>query len=514
MSLMQKNSLTILTLFLLVLALRAPSLYVPFENDSGDHAYHGRLILQGEPLYGTHHPDHHMPGVFYTYALAFQLFGESVTAVKGVLMVWIGATVGVIYALGVQVANRRAGWLAGLMAALLFASWGLSAHSARTELFVVLPEAGVAWLLLKRQAEGREGRRFFAVGLLAGVAFLFKANYIIAPAGLTAVALLWDGWQTRQWRRMVVRGLWGVAGVATAVAPVFLYFAAVGLLDRFLLVFQIGEKYLTARAHPLFTGPEHRLLVPLAVLARNNALLLILALAGLLFLPLTRRGRSATQNGRLLLLAAWFGLAFVETNIGRSYLQHYYVMFIPALTLLGAWFVDKLAGDVGKKSGVWGETAVTATLVMLLVLVSALPNVTFYREFGRFALGQQSYEAFLVNGLPDDAGVVALEMEELAAYIQEHTTPDDRIYFWSNFMELYFLADRQCVIDTIWPIAVAVTGADVHKRDEIFTARYIIIGNHTIVGVAYMPEWLADGLAEKYTLETTLQGRRVYLRRE
>ncbi|MCZ7666108.1 MAG: hypothetical protein M5U34_02115 [Chloroflexi bacterium] len=35
-----------------------------FENDSGDHAYHARLILRGEPLYGDHHPDHHMPGVF------------------------------------------------------------------------------------------------------------------------------------------------------------------------------------------------------------------------------------------------------------------------------------------------------------------------------------------------------------------------------------------------------------------------------------------------------------------
>lgn len=513
MAKMRLEWVTMAALFLLVLLLRWPAFYVPFENDSGDHAYHGRLILRGEPLYGEHHPDHHMPGVFYTNALAFAMFGESVAAIKAVLLVWIVAAVGLIYQLGWRIANRRVGLLAALGAALLFATWELSAFSARTELFVVLPQVGVALLLAGRKEEGGDYGRFLAIGVLAGVAFLFKANYIIAPAGLTAVALLWDLWAERQWKTAVTRGLWAVLGVAMVILPVFAYFAAVGLLDRFLLVFQIGEKYLTARQHPTFTGPEHHLLVPLAVLARSNALLLLAAIAGLLFLPLTRRQRSRAENGQLALLAAWFGLAFVETNVSRSYLQHYYVMFIPSVTLLAAWFIDKLARDVGRKSGKRGETAVIAALFLLVTLVNFLPNFTFYREYGRYLLGRQSYESFLVSGLPDEAGVVALEMKDLAAYIQAHTAPDDTIYFWSNFMELYFLADRHAVIDTIWPIAVSVTGADVHKREQIFTAALIVIDNYTIVGVETMPDWLAAGLAEKYELAGEMDGRLLYRRR-
>lgn len=193
-------------LILLVLLLRAPSFYVPFENDSGDHAYHGRLILRGEPLYGEHHPDHHMPGVFYTYALAFAVFGESVAAIKGVLLVWIMATVYLIYRLGRRMANRRVGLLAALGAALLFATWELSAFSARTELFVVLPQVGVALLLAGRKQNGGDYGRFLGIGVLAGLAFLFKANYIIAPAGLVAVALLWDLWAERRWQQIGARG--------------------------------------------------------------------------------------------------------------------------------------------------------------------------------------------------------------------------------------------------------------------------------------------------------------------
>lgn len=499
-------------LFLLVFLLRLPSFYVPFENDSGDHAYHARLILRGEPLYGDHHPDHHMPGVFYTYALAFQLFGESVAAIKGVLLVWIALTVVVIYGLGMRLANRRVGLLAALAAAFLFATWELSAFSGRTELFVVLPQAAAVLLLFGRRSTAAERGRFLAIGLLAGAAFLFKANYVLAPLGLAGLALLWDGATGQGWKTAVSHGVWLVVGFITAVLPVFLYFAAMELLDRFLLVFQIGEKYLTARQHPLFTGPEHRLLVPLAVLARSNALLLLAAIAGLLFLPLTRRTRSRQENGRFLLLAAWLGLTLIETNVSRSYLQHYYVMFIPTVALLAAWFIDRLARDIGKKWGRRGETAVLTALLLLIFLINLLPNFNFYREFGRYALGQQSYETFLVNGLPDEAGVVALEMADLAAYLQAHTAPDDTIYFWSNFMELYFLADRHSVLDTIWPIAVAVTGGDTHKREQIFEAEMIIIGNHTIVGVETMPDWLAKGLAAHYELETERNGRLLYRR--
>ena len=76
----------ILALLLLVVLLRLPFVGQPFENDSSAIAYNARLISRGEPLYGSHHPTHHMPAVYYTYAAAFTLFGDQVESVKALLI--------------------------------------------------------------------------------------------------------------------------------------------------------------------------------------------------------------------------------------------------------------------------------------------------------------------------------------------------------------------------------------------------------------------------------------------
>jgi len=94
-------------LALLVILLRTPSLEQPFHNDCGAIAYHARLILRGEPLYGTHHPAHHTPAVYYAYALAFLLLGDSVLAVKLLLVVWIYATAYLMFRLGGPAAGHH-----------------------------------------------------------------------------------------------------------------------------------------------------------------------------------------------------------------------------------------------------------------------------------------------------------------------------------------------------------------------------------------------------------------------
>ena len=62
-SLLKNQRFWLLGVLLLAILLRIPSLDMLIDNDGGARAYHARLILAGEPLYGTHHTGHHMPAI-------------------------------------------------------------------------------------------------------------------------------------------------------------------------------------------------------------------------------------------------------------------------------------------------------------------------------------------------------------------------------------------------------------------------------------------------------------------
>src|SRR5262245_37622092 len=103
-----------LLLFVFVVLVRLPSIEQPLDNDSGAVAYEARLILHGEPLYGTHHPAHHLPGIFYTYALIFGLLGDSAVSLKIFLIPWMWLNAWILYHIGSTLKSQAAGILAAV----------------------------------------------------------------------------------------------------------------------------------------------------------------------------------------------------------------------------------------------------------------------------------------------------------------------------------------------------------------------------------------------------------------
>ena len=129
----------IVVIIVLVILLRLPSLNEPFENDSGAIAYHGRLILNGEPLYGTHHTGHHLPAAYYTYALAFFILGDSTWSIKFLLIPWTIATALLIYMIGKRLENKMIGLLSAIVFVFLSSHVFLEGTAARAELFANMP---------------------------------------------------------------------------------------------------------------------------------------------------------------------------------------------------------------------------------------------------------------------------------------------------------------------------------------------------------------------------------------
>jgi 4-amino-4-deoxy-L-arabinose transferase-like glycosyltransferase len=505
----------ITALMLFAALLRVPSLAQPFDNDSGSFAYHARLITRGEPLYGTHHPAHHLPAVYYTFAAAFAALGDSVGSVKLVLIVWTMITTALVYRLGALASGETCGFLAAMFYALLSSHVGLYGSTAEIELFANLPRTAAVLTVVYLVSRGAYPHWFLTVGLCGAAAFLFKPVYL-APLGAAAAVLLLDAWRTRATgrplRTMITRGVWVGIGFLVGVAPVVLYFASVGLLARLLLVFAVGQEYVRFM-NAMALGYPYVVLLPLLGLGRSNALLLILGLCGAVRLAvdmLARRIRAMAVPVPILGVLVWFLLSFVESGISRVFFLHYYLVIVPPLAILAAWFLVRVRRDIKRFAQVPARV-VNAGLVVLVAAVlvnNTLPlNWAYYSTYIAYKLGQP-YEQFLTRGWSfKNMGSEFLQVQQLASYIREHTQPDDRVYCWSGHVELYYLADRRCSIDMIWPKDLESRGG----RGDVFDprTRYVIVDE--IEGMP-RPEWLYAGLGKDFVLETTMHGQEVYRR--
>ena len=521
----------LLALSLLVTLLRLPSLEQPFDNDSGANAYHARLIVDGEPLYGTHHPAHHMPAVYYVYALGFLLLGDSTWAVKFLLIPWTIVTAYLLYRLGVSVMDRATGLLAALFYVILSSHVLLYGTTAEIELFANLPRIAAFLVLMHLTTRQAAAWKFVFVGLLSAMAFLFKAVYL-SPLALAGWVLLAELWRTRTapgaWRRAMRRGLWVGLGFVAALLLVVAYFALVGLLPRFLLVFTLGQEYVNFR-QDIPSVQQYWPFYPLLGLAVNNVALLILSLAGFVAVGMSRLRDTFSQKAKAIpcvcppgqspdlpppqgqgafYVAIWYLFSFFEAGITRVLFFHYYLLIVPPLALLAAWFLLRIYRDLQVHTARRSvATWLLATVLAVTFFFSARQNFNYYSLYTRYKLGEGTYRDFLLDGWPDHKGIESVRVEELVDYIQRHTVPSDRIYYWSGGVQLYYLADRRCPIDVIWPVYAKATGP--YERIFVPQTKYVIVGESNNVP---RPDWLYAELAKAYELETVIRDQEIYRR--
>lgn len=510
---LDKRWLWLFGIFLVAVLLRLPALEMPIDNDGGARAYHARLILAGEPLYGSHHPGHHLPAIYYTYATAMALFGDSAWAIQFLLLLWTLPTIYFLYRLTFELTED---WGTSALAALFYAI--LSAHlqlwgqTAETELFANLFRITAVWLLVLLLKRDRPAWQFVGVGLLSAITFLYKPVYLssLALAGL-ALLVTWFRRRSeiRAWPWFWQRGSWLAIGFISGLLPVVLYFASQGLWDRLLLVFTLGQSYGadTALDPEVASGAVRWLLYPLLPLfglGVNNAALLMFSLAGgLLILR-----NEALRRSPLLWLLIWYLLSFVAAGINLELFAHYYLLIVPPLTILAAWFLRKLYRDLGAAKGGGVAAAVFSTLLILSLGISVWENGQYWQQYLGYKTGVVSLDQFIALGWPS-FGPRLTRVDNLADFVVEQTESEDQVYYWSEDVQLYYLANRRPPIDMIWPIDIGASG----PPQRIFTSetRLIIIDQQREPAPS---NWFMAELAANYELMAQFDDQFIYRRVE
>jgi hypothetical protein len=364
----------------------------------GDEAIYGSiatLMNTGAPLYGAGGVDNKPPGVFWVYAVTFQVAGTyQMTAIHAVGLAVMAATCVLLYMTGRDVGGVRTGLLAALFYGVLTAAGNPRLLATNTEMLMMLPLTASVLLMLRR--------RWMWSGLLLVAAGAFRqvaaVNVLLAVAGLVWLE------PPHQRRLAAVRFSGGIAAGLIAGAFALLLTGSVPGFWRW----TVGSLYGYASTNwiPSFVWARARdSILPFVV---NMAVLWVAAIA-----VATRWERLETKE-RLVMV--WLALGMVGSIAAGHLSWHYFIQAMGPLALAAALCFERFS--------------LRRWAVSIAALGIALPAV-FWWVFNLNA-----------DPLTYDFSPPAPQHEAVAAYIRDHTTSNQRVFVWGNWPALYVETDR------------------------------------------------------------------------
>jgi hypothetical protein len=274
-----------------------------------------------------------------------------------------------------------------------------------------------------------------------------------------------------------------------------------------LKVFTYGQNYLGSYSEqPLSLWS---IFIPLAMLSVINFPLTIL---GLVTVIRVLRGFKAdwksqrTRAAKHGVLLAWFVVSLLQAGITQFGYPHYTLIVSPGLAVLSALELASVSEALKRTLQNRLLQAFAAAVLALIVIAGSIPTSgRLYYHYLRLMLGSASEENFLRKGLIN--GEELITIDELTEFLLINSSKDDQVYYWSDNVQLYYLAERRNPLPNEWPIYAGVIGA----REDLFgvQTRYIILGHSD---QAEIPAWLLDGLEQDYVFETSIRGERVFKR--
>lgn len=499
MSVSKKTTLLyFIILALVVVVLRLPSLNLLLDTDSSVNAFFARQMLHGELLYGKFHPAHHLPGIYYTFMVAFKLFGDNPVAPKLLLVVFMLASTWLIFLIGRTFFNDLTGLLGAFFYILTSSQLYLAGMTAEMEHFANLPLIATMFLFLILLRKNAHAVQFIWVGLLGAICVLYKITFVGSLAAVGISMLIWAWLEKSQpggGKKLFPHFSLTAIGFMLPLAFVGGYFASMGLWQRLMLVFTLGFNYVNDTSLiVVFPKPFG---FPLFMVAMNNITLLVFGLFGAYRLIRRTFPLRTPENLTDLTLVLWLIISFALAGFRGGGFPHYPLISIPPLALMGGIEISsnyqRWQSTSSKKQAWLGAGLMTA-----LIFINFLwRNYDLYRQYIPNQPGQETaYQA------------VQDHQDAVFDYIKLHTTPDDFIYVWSINLQLYYYADRLPPIDILWPSYISATG---RPPERIFNQRtkYIVVDD---IKIFSRPQWLLDELKQNYHLETVINGMEIYRR--
>ena len=476
--------------FGMVVWVRLRLLGLPLERDEGEYAYMAQQLLQGILPY-TESQSMKFPGIYFVYAGILTFLGENPSAIHLSIIFVNLATAYFIFLLGKSLLNLSAGIVAAVCFSVLTLSPALQGISANSEHFVLLP--ALAGIFLLRVLQDQPAR-FFLSGLLLGSSLLIKQHAMLFCL-LGALYLGFRVFSSSQSLKKVILyiGLFSLGSLAPLILSALFYKAGGKFSDFWFCTVQYASEYVSLTS--LAEGFEN-FKYSFARILESNFTILWLSLIGLASVAWVR-----DKKWDYLFLFGFFLCSFLAITPGLYFRPHYFLLWIPALSLIAA------TGFEGLVYAFSSSRIKNIARVGIFILALGIPFLIQKDIFFKLSTFQVTRLVYGLNPFP--------ESFEVARYIRNHSEKDDRVAVLGSEPQIYFFSHRKASTRHIYMFPLMERHVYVRKMQteliqevEATQPKFVVVVNLGGSWVSQRPdispmfkEWAQDYLNGEYKIQ-------------
>ncbi|MEP6793398.1 MAG: glycosyltransferase family 39 protein, partial [Saprospiraceae bacterium] len=403
--------------------IRLHLLNIPLERDEGEYAYIARLMQRGFAPF-TEAYTMKLPGTSAMYAILMTIFGDTNKGIHAGLLVIGIATIIFLFLAFRKLFNSTVALFATSVFAIMSVSptvLGFAAHATHFIIFFV----AVALFFLSRFYERQTFSRAFLIGLMFGLAFMMKqqAVFFIVFGG---IAIILGGVFEKpiKFKPVIFQTLiYSIAAVLPYVVTV-IFLKSTGAFDKFWFwTITYAGKY--AGGLSLAEGAKE-FVARFAPMLKEFTLFWILFFAGIV---LTFFAKFTLKQKLFIVLFSLF--AFLTVVPGFYFRRHYFIVFLPAIGLLGGvalYFLTTLLSRNSKSRYI----AILPFLIFCIAGIAAVSgNKDYYFNFTPAQIAKQQYGNNPFN-----------ESLQIAEYIRKNSADTAKIAVLGSEPQIAFYADR------------------------------------------------------------------------
>lgn len=401
-----------LILFFVFIILRLPSLFEPYwYGDEGVYLTLGMAIRKGLTLYSQIH-DNKPPLLYYLAAI-----GKTVFGFRLLLNLFMIPTIYYFYRLCLHFFNKKITQIITFIFLVITSIPFLEGNIANAEIFMLLPTIAGFLIFLK----AKKSVAYFWSGLLLGLAFTVKVPVII-EFGFLFLWLIFSNlneFKTKLSSVLIKIFVFGSSflipiilfGIYFALKDAFPLFLNSALLQNFsyLSSWATGTQTASASSGGLFT----RLIA-----------LIIFWLVIFIF----KKKKFIDSNFSFLLF--WFGATIFGALLSTRPYPHYLIQVLPPLCLL-------LPIIFNFKKIIYSIITIVCFITFFLITQKyhfySFSTLPYYKSF---------YLSSSINKFHQYFGSDVLPNYEIVQYINQNSSPKDRIFVWGDMPYIYALSNR------------------------------------------------------------------------